>query len=469
MGQLSSSSPLVWVAAATAAFCGLMTHNPVLTPASLLLVPLLLWLTWRLGEPPALMFVCAIHWLQASAAIFYTDIFSTSLADAFGGIELEKATWLSLAGVLALAFGMRLALLRCGAPKSSQLSAEALSINVPRAFAAYAASCILSFAASAAAQRAPTLSQPLLFVGATKWVFVFVLAYSVVEQRRGYALLTLAVFFELSVGLLGFFSDFKGVFLVLGVATLTSVLALRGKRLVLISGLAMILALLFSIWTSVKSDYREFLNQGFRSQEVLVPVEERVGKLQDLLNGFDAQQLEEGFEGLMLRVSYVQFFALTMKNVPDSVPYEHGALWLDALKHVVTPRVLFPNKPAIDDSERTSYYTGLEVAGAEQGTSIGIGYFAESYVDFGPIGMFAPLILLGLGLGAIYRGFVINGRYKLLGGAIVTAIMVFGAATIETSNMKVLGGVITMLLVMGGLYLLFAGVLTRWLTGRISS
>ncbi|MFN2508811.1 MAG: hypothetical protein ABR589_08570, partial [Chthoniobacterales bacterium] len=82
--------------------------------------------------------------------------------------------------------------------------------------------------------------------------------------------------------------------------------------------------LLGSIWTAVKSDYREFLNQGFRSQEVLVPVEERAGKLQDLLAGFDAPQMLEGFEAMILRISYVQFFALTIKNVPANVPYENG-------------------------------------------------------------------------------------------------------------------------------------------------
>ncbi|MFN2508810.1 MAG: hypothetical protein ABR589_08565, partial [Chthoniobacterales bacterium] len=141
-------------------------------------------------------------------------------------------------------------------------------------------------------------------------------------------------------------------------------------------------------------------------------------------------------------------------------------LWAGAIEHVLKPRLFFPDKAAIDDSERTSQYTGMEVAGAEQGTSIGIGYFAESYVDFGPVGMFMPIALLGAGLGLIYRLFVIKARYKLLGGAIVTSIMVFGASTIETSNMKVIGGVLTMFFVMGGLYWLFARSLMDWLTAR---
>ncbi len=78
------------------------------------------------------------------------------------------------------------------------------------------------------------------------------------------------------------------------------------------------------------------------------------------------------------------------------------------------PRFLFPDKPVLDDSERTRTYTGMNVAGMEQGTSIGIGYIGESYVDFGPVKMFAPIFLLGLLYGLIYRFFVTKTRYTLL-------------------------------------------------------
>jgi hypothetical protein len=243
-------------------------------------------------------------------------------------------------------------------------------------------------------------------------------------------------------------------------------LALRGRRLLLLASAAVVLVLLASTWTAIKSDYRAFLNQGFQTQEVLVPVEERVGKLQDLVAGFDVQQLAEGFETMIMRVSYVQFFALTIKNVPEHLPYEDGALWGGALKHVVTPRLLFPNKPAIDDSERTSYYTGVTVAGAEQGTSIGIGYFGESYIDFGPVLMFVPILLLGVAYGLIYRFFVLRAQYKILGGAIATSIMVFSGSLIETSNIKIVGGGVTVLFVMSVFYVTLAPAMMRWLRAR---
>jgi hypothetical protein len=185
-----------------------------------------------------------------------------------------------------------------------------------------------------------------------------------------------------------------------------------------------------------------------RSQEVLVPVEERVGKLQDLISDFRWDQIGEAAEALTLRMSYVQYFALTMLNVPSSIPYEGGALWGGAIRHVVTPRMFFPNKEALDDSARASLYTGMAVAGTEQGTSIGIGYMAESYVDFGPVGMFFPIVLLGVFYGLIYRQFVIVSRHALLGCGVATAILAFGGNMIETSNVKIVGGNVTALLLM---------------------
>ena len=122
---------------------------------------------------------------------------------------------------------------------------------------------------------------------------------------------------------------------------------------------------------------------------------------------------------------------------------------MGAIKHVLLPRFLFPNKPALDDSARASYYTGIEVAGVEEGTSIGIGYMGESYIDFGPIGMFVPILCLGLFYGLIYRFFVNHHPVKVVGFAMATAILIFGAYTIETSNVKLFGGNLMSLIVIG--------------------
>lgn len=460
------SAYLTWYGFVAAAGAGLLTKNPFLTALAIVVLPVLALMTWRRGEPPALWFACVMQWLQAAAGIFYVDSFGLSLVEAFGSTELQQATLLSLLGVVSLAVGMRIALFRAPPSQGNQLLQEAHAIQVYKAFTAYLVGFAVSLICAVLAPRAAAASQIVLFIGTLKWVLLFIFAYSVLETGRGYMLVVFAAAAETAVGLLGFFAGFKGVFLVFVVVLLTSPAALRGRRLVFTIATAVILLALGSVWTAVKSDYREFLSQGFRSQEVLVPVEERVGKLQDLVAGFDSEQLVAGFEAMILRISYVQYFALTIAHVPSSVPHENGALWLGALKHIVTPRFLFPNKPVIDDSERTSFYTGLEVSGTEQGTSIGIGYFGESYIDFGPVFMFLPILLLGVFYGLVYRCLIVRARYKLLGAAIVTSMMIFGGSAIETSNIKILGGNVVVLLVSLVFYFFGGPVLMRWLTAN---
>ena len=456
-------SRLIWLTIAILCVWAVTTSNPVTTLCAVLLLPIIAKLVWRRGEPPLLVFVCTMQWLQASAAIFYANFYHASLVQAFGGVELEGATWLSLIGVLALAIGIRVAFIRAPAPQEDRHRSEALSYSISELFVAYAFVYVISYACAELAIRIPAVTQLLFAITNVKWTMAFMLLYSVSVQHRGYVFALAAVSVELLSGILGYFAGFKGVFFVLLIVSLTSAAALRGKRLLAICGVAVALLMTGLIWTAVKSDYREFLTQGLRSQEVLVPVEDRVGKLQDLLSDFRWDQLGEAAEALTLRMSYVQYFALTMVNVPSSMPYEHGALWAGALKHIATPRMFFPGKAAVDDSERASLYTGMTVAGLEQGTSIGIGYMAESYVDFGPVLMFLPILLLGVFYGLIYRVFVINSRCALLGCGIATAILVFGGNAIETSNVKLIGGNVTALLVLSAFYFTFGGPLRRWL------
>src|SRR6266498_509453 len=113
-----------WFVALALAGLGAFSVNPVLTPFSILLLPVFASLLWIRGEPPVLLFACGMQWLQASVAVFYTDYYGLSLNVTHGGAELIKAIWLSLIGVLVLALGIRLALLRRKAGIAGQVEHE---------------------------------------------------------------------------------------------------------------------------------------------------------------------------------------------------------------------------------------------------------------------------------------------------------------------------------------------------------
>src|SRR4051812_47455469 len=53
--------------------------NGIITAVAILLLPILVGFLWRLGESPVLLYACSFQWLQASAAIFYTNHFGQTL------------------------------------------------------------------------------------------------------------------------------------------------------------------------------------------------------------------------------------------------------------------------------------------------------------------------------------------------------------------------------------------------------
>jgi hypothetical protein len=444
------------------ALAGAFTANGLITAAALALVPILIALLWRNGEPPVLLLACLFQWLQATAAIFYTNELHVTLEEAFGSNRLAIASWLSIGAVLALAFGIRFAFTGASASQSTIIEAEAAQIDVRKVANVYFLSAAVSTFLGIFAWRLPSVSQPILAVASMKWATIFLLFYVVLQQRRGYGFLAACLGLEFALGTLGLFADFKCVFVVLLVVAMSSTRALRGQRLAAILGCFAVLFVLGVVWTSIKTDYREFLNEGAESDEA-VPIERKFSKLTDLVETVTWENLTDGFDALILRVSYVNFFALTIENVPNRVPFENGELWKEAVIHVLTPRLLFPDKLALDDSERTRLYTGVNVAGAESGTSIGIGYVGESYVDFGEGLMFTPIFVMGIIYGLIDRLFISRARHKILGSAFAVAILLFNAYAIETSNIKLLGGVIVSVLAGILIYKLFANTLMTYI------
>src|SRR5207253_5790674 len=114
-----------WGICALLAVVGFFTPNGLVTSAAFAVLPILGLLLWREGEPPVLLFGCAFQWLQATAAIFYTNHFGQTLEEAFGSNVLTTATWLSIAAVPILAIGVRCAFIGAGRTRKAELEGEA--------------------------------------------------------------------------------------------------------------------------------------------------------------------------------------------------------------------------------------------------------------------------------------------------------------------------------------------------------
>jgi hypothetical protein len=200
------------------------------------------------------------------------------------------------------------------------------------------------------------------------------------------------------------------------------------------------------IWTAIKSDYRNYVNDGERTQTVNVGYVEQMQKLGELTLELEADDLAFGVENLFQRLSYVEFFGYTIERVPAQLQYENGAILWDAATRPFMPRILFPEKTAINDSDRTNLYTGLNMAGAEDGTSISLGWIAELYIDFGAWGMMLAAMLIGVLYGAIYRFLTSWSKSQGLLGFATATVVLFGAVYLESSITKVIGGIVVSLL-----------------------
>ena len=423
--------------------------NGLLAGSALILLVLMARLIWRLGELPMLFLALGIQWTQVATPILRSSFEGVSLSELPNGAHQETALWLSLLGLLAVALGMRFAILGLATNLFSQFRLELAAMRMNRIWMAYFVALMLMPVFERFAWSAPRLTQILASLTGVKWALFYVAALMVFTRKTGYSLLILALVFETIQGLMGFFSEYRRAYFVLLLA-----LASAERRLsqqTVITGLTTValLVLLSCFWTSIKGEYREFLNRGTGQQVVFASLSERIDKMLELSAAADADQLKEAFDSFLDRVGYVEMFARAVRRVPAILPHSDGQLWGAALQHVLKPRVFFPDKPGLTpDVLLTERYTGLNIVEqAGNTTEIPLGYLAETYIDFGPIWMFPALFIVGLVMGLMYRYFLTRPRYLVFGYgfALVTISVAF---TVESSVVKLTGGVLMTFIIM---------------------
>lgn len=445
------------------ALFGLLTPNPLLTAGALLVVPLLVRLLWREGETPVLLFAALYQWIQVSARLFYADIQGVpvgSFASHASPAQLQEAVALGLVGLVVLAGAAHVVLRRLGPSRQARARIEQFSLW--RLFVLYVALVLYGQLLLYFAGLFGPLREVLVPAAQVKWVLFFVLGYAVLRRRSGYAFLAAAVVTEFILGI-GYFSGFKNVFLLLAVVVFTVQGRPSGRTLGVASLFVAGLLLMGSIWMSIRAEYRSYVNQGTQTQTVRVSKVDQVRQAFSLASEVSVDDAVRNLDAVALRLSYVDLFAVVLDYVPDSRRHTAGKLWGGAVQHVLMPRLFFPGKPALpSDTRRTEKYTGIDFAGGAQGTSVSMGYMAESYIDFGRYGMFLPIALLGLIWGGIYYYFVSRASINIIGQGFATAVL-YNASQFEMTSIKLIGGVLTTFLVFALIQAFIVPPVSRWL------
>jgi hypothetical protein len=281
-----------------------------------------------------------------------------------------------------------------------------------------------------------------------KWVFLtfLIIHTSVIPSNTKYVLLFIG--FEILLSFSGFWASFKDYILVAVGAFFTLNRKISSKAIFSTLLTVVVTFFIFVVWSASKGKYRTFLTGGERSQNVVQTNQlNNIAVFWDIVSeDFNAENFSESFErgrdALVYRISYVEFFALAIKQVPSFLPHENGQLLQNALEHVLKPRLLFPDKKVIYDSDITSKYTGISLAGRDEGVSFSLGYVPEAYIDFGPVYMFIPIFFFGLLFGWMYKTLLLKG-YNIVWGICYSAPLFQYLWMFPVPGTKLLGWSIT--------------------------
>ena len=400
---------------------------------------------WRSGEPPVLPFALTYQSLPIAIPVLFFAV--TGHAPLYSPVgDLDGAALLSMVGFLCLVAGIRLGAVLFGLERPGTWGCRGGRDDLYDARRLF-----LLVVALYAVDWVYEIRPSLLFFSIAQFVVAFLalravllvaLFYVILRRGSGYAygvagllLATLPRFSSVQ-------SAFKELLFMLLIAVLAEWSRLRlgdgrqrrrGRALLRSAAVgAAGLVVVGIVWEgAIKPVWRVAGTEGS-------PVEKVTAFYRTATLQASRMDVSASAERLAARLSGGIFFAYVLERVPDVVPHTRGDLLMGALRHVTQPRFLYPDKANLGSgSERAELYAGITVG---EGTSVSVGYMAEFYVDFGVPGMFVPVLVFGVIVGAIYAVAARLAPSRALFEATVTVLFVNTFLGFEGNFTKTLGG-----------------------------
>jgi len=431
--------------------------------------------SWRIDMVPIIPACIAFQWISTVAAYIYYHN-AGYVPGRFYSDALQEAMILSIAGLAAVTLGFRIALYLFRKTIHARTFAPATDYDIRRLFtltlAAFAISYVVDIAPKAIWFGGAQIIENLL---ALRFVPYFMLLVAVMDRRRNYRPLILATAFVTLPQLLTGFSDFKEILFVILIAMLarwrpwirTKRQSRENWRMLVFGTLGAVIVLYMGMaWNGgIKAEWRDRIWSGVISES---PIERMVlffevsGRVVNQLNMTAAAEL------LVARLTSGEIFlAQVTERVPTTVPHENGRLLWMAVQNTIIPRFLFPEKASLGgDSWLVRKYAGEHVAGDESAASIGLGYMAEFYIDFGVAGMIGLSLMWGLiggaGMGILARASPSREIFLALIIGVLTQLFM----SFDGSFIKLFAGFLQRTAIS---YVIFAFVgqsMHRWLTNQ---
>lgn len=425
------------------------------------LAMILLWIIWQVlwqkDEPPVLPLALSFQWLQVTCGLYYYALTHREVETMYTS-DYRTMVLLGLGCIGAISVGAALGL----SWARSGRNPEAKSLAVPwrTLFVGYLGATLLNAFLREVAWSVPGLAQGLLAIGYIRLAILFLVFRRLVRPRVRWEWFIGILGVEVVLGFTGYFAGFREPLILAFLALIEAFDARSVGQWMRMAALSAVMIVFGVVWMGIRTSYRAEVGAGLsqsRAERL-----ERVGALSSEWFTSELDSMTEDVDELVERLWAIYYPALAVSRVPEVVPHENGQIMWAALTHLVTPRILFPDKGVLpSDSEMVRKYSGIPVAGAEENTSIAFGYAAESYVDFGVPMMFLPALLFGVVMGVLYRVVfrVIRHRELVVGFACV--FFWLSLYLFERSWVKTLGTAGTLLIYLGGLVWLLDRYLAR--------
>jgi hypothetical protein len=425
--------------------------------ASVSLATLFVGLRYVLREPgpPIVAAAFSNQWLQVTAGLMYFALSGRTIFEMRTPVY-RPMVLIGLGCVAVLFTGFYLAAgFRRGRPPRDK--PRLLPWTTNQIAAIYGVTVAGSGVLTELAWSTSGLTQAILVFSRVRYVLLFLLITRLVRPTPRWMWILGILTLETGLGFAGFFADFREPLVIAAIAVLGAMDRRQPKTWIVIGSLALLAVSSGLIWTAIKPVLRKnYIAYASRS--------ERLNAVFGVTGGAFGRGWEvwkyEG-DSMVSRIWAVYFPALALTRVPSVLPHENGAIMKGAIENVVTPRLLFPNKPALpSQSDEVRKYAGVWVGGRETNTSYAFGYAGEAYVDFGLPLMFLPIFVFGGMLGFAYRFLNRHIRHYELRTGVLIVIVWSTLGVYEASWVMLIGPSVTILAILGGGALMLDRVLT---------
>jgi len=250
--------------------------------AGLVLLGIIVYHLQQPLKPASFTIIFIYHLIQVMSGVWLSNYVEKDVN--FRSDHMATATWFSYIGLVFMFTPIIYYQNKIPNISLSALRKQAENLSINKTFNTYIIAFFVTNALGGLAFLVAGLSQVIFSFVNIKWFFFLLFGFQVVLKKKMIKQFVFFVLLEFLMGFFSYFSDFKTVILFTAFLAIVFLSKIYLKQVIIACITLIFLFYLAVMWTSIKGEYRVFLNKGSKSQTVQVAKEDALNKLIDLSN-----------------------------------------------------------------------------------------------------------------------------------------------------------------------------------------